>query len=265
MTFVKTRKMTPMCNGRNFVPGFSLVSSLVVELRDPGQTWSCGLLSNLKLQGPGLSSTTICWRDNYMLSRGKWNCQVVFSKWPISLLWSDGAPFVHVVAIVSPSHFLDFQSYSETISQYIFYLNLWLILLLKWAWLLWIFSQRTKLSCFSLHTKSGKSPRTASDSSFRSWAISNQISDFVFLGMFWQGTVLCSNYPRQYIQFCLYHSTLGRKLTSLSPPSISSLWILQRVEEYEFAETKRESKQVGWNQVSWKSFNLKKGEKKKLP
>ena len=38
MTFVKTRKVTPMCNARNFVSGFSLVSSLVAELRDPGQT-----------------------------------------------------------------------------------------------------------------------------------------------------------------------------------------------------------------------------------
>ena len=80
--------------------------------------------------------------------------------------------------------------------------------------------------------------------------------------MFWQGTVLCSNYPIQYIWFCLYHSTLGRKLTSLSPPSISSLWLLQWDEEYKFAETKRKSKQVGWNQVSWKSFNLKKGKKR---
>lgn len=59
MTFVKTRKMTHMCDGRNFFPRLSLASSLVVELRDPGPTRSCGLLSNLKLQGPGLSSTTI--------------------------------------------------------------------------------------------------------------------------------------------------------------------------------------------------------------
>ena len=38
MTFVKTRKMTHMCDRHNFFPRLSLVSSLVVELRDPGQT-----------------------------------------------------------------------------------------------------------------------------------------------------------------------------------------------------------------------------------
>ena len=84
MTFAKTRKMTHMCDGRNFFPRLSLASSLVVGLRDPGRTWSCDLLSNLKLQGPGLSSTTICRRDNYTLFRGEWNCRVVFSRWSLS-------------------------------------------------------------------------------------------------------------------------------------------------------------------------------------
>ena len=37
---VKTRKMTHMCDGRNFFPRLSLAFSLVVELRDPGRTWS---------------------------------------------------------------------------------------------------------------------------------------------------------------------------------------------------------------------------------